>query len=110
MMAAKMIKIQVPENSAYSEMPLTLRGVTYGFTMRWNWRGQGWTADWQALSGTVLVAGVPLKVGRNAIAPFLESASLPYGALIVADATGANKDPGLNSFSSTHQLLFAYDG
>lgn len=103
------VPIAVPDAS-YSEMPLTLRGVTYTFTMRYNPRSNGWTADWQDYSGTVLVAGMPIKNGRNLLQPYLKTTKLPYGALFVLDTTGQNQDPALNSFQSTHQLVFVYNG
>ena len=106
-MAISFFSIDVPD-AAYSEMPLTLRGVTYTFTMRFNHRSGAWTCDWQDYSGNVLASGVPIKTGRNAIAPYLKTTSLPYGALMAIDTTGANQDPGLNSFASTHQLVFLY--
>lgn len=87
-------------------MPVTLLGVTYTLTLRWNTRASLWTADLGDISGQLIVAGLALRTNRNALEPYYYSTKVPRGVLMVVDNTGANADPGMDSFASTHSLLF----
>jgi len=98
--------IPVPPGTYYFDMPVTLLGLTYTLTMRWNTRVGIWTADLADIAGTLIVGGLALRTNRNALEPYYYSTSVPRGVLMVIDNSGKDADPGRDSFASTHTLLF----
>jgi hypothetical protein len=52
---------------------------------------------------------MPLLVSRDLLAPY-RTYNVPSGYLVVIDNTGANNEPTLDSFLTTHTLYYLEPG
>jgi hypothetical protein len=84
--------IQLPLTSdPAQDFVIQLGSVKYEFYVRYNDRGSFWSADISDYnSQTTLIAGMPLLLGCDLLAPFL----LGNGSMIVYDEKGSNTDAG----------------
>lgn len=82
----------VPFSSNYDQtFRCQLDGTQYVFDARWNERGAFWAFDLtENPSQTLLVAGVPLLLGQDVLAPY----ALGIGGFIMADLANSNTEAG----------------
>lgn len=94
----------VPFSSNYDQtFTCTLNGTQYVIDARWNERGAFWTFDLtENPSQTLLVAGVPLLLGQDVLAPY----ALGIGGLIMADLANSNTDAGPEDLSDRVVAVF----
>lgn len=85
----------------------TLGGVKYTFDVRWNERAAHWTFDLtREPDGELLVAGVPLLLGQDVLAPY----GLGIGGISGCDFSGQDLDAGPDDLGSddTARVQFIY--
>jgi hypothetical protein len=84
---------------------ITLAGVQYFMTMRYNSRADRWFLDVADSQRTPVVTGLPLLVDRRLLQQY-PTLPVPYGELIVTDDSGRDLDPTIQSFINDHSLIF----
>ena len=92
------------DNPNFSES-VSLDGLTYILTIRYNTRLQGWTLDIETANETVLVSGTRIVLNRNLLYGETDS-RLPQGELFVIDPAGIQlTDPGRTAWAEDGENL-----
>lgn len=105
-MAFNFLKIPLDEESPWYSFTVTLTGVSYTFTLRYNIRLDRWMLDIADASETPILSGIPLLIERNLTGQYT-ALDLPPGVLFVTDDSGRELQPGLLSFLTDHSLNYA---
>lgn len=87
----------------------TLDGVKYKLTATWIGRSESWWLDVLTIDGTVLLRGIPVRVGTKLLAPFVDK-RLPgdgLGELVAIDTGGRGIDPGRDDFGTRVKLTYS---
>lgn len=87
-----------------------LDGVRYLFSVRWSARGESWLLTIRSAAGTILLAGLPLRVGQDLLRPHVDVA-LPgagRGRLHVLDTSGSGTDPGRDDIGPHPRVRLVY--
>jgi hypothetical protein len=94
----------IPLQPANQRFTITLAGVRYQMTVRWNDMNQAWTLDLADANANAIISGIPLVTGRDLLAPF---GYLGIGGkLIVQTTNDAGAVPTLANLGSTGNLYF----
>lgn len=99
--------LQVPARNdvPWYRFTVTLTGVVYTLTFRYNTRMDRWALDVADASNNALLVGVPLLIERDLIGRFVIS-GLPPGTLFAADFTNQDTQPTRFSFGTDHGLIY----
>lgn len=60
-----MTPYEIPLSSTPQTFKITLAGVQYQMTVKWNWVNASWVLDIADSSGTMIIAGIPLVTGAD---------------------------------------------
>lgn len=103
-----MIILQIPTSSTnpHYTQSLSLGGQSYVLELRYNTRMARWLLSVYDAAEQPLLLGVPLLIDRDLGAQY-PTRKLPNGSLFVADVSGAQLQPQLSSFLTTHGFFFA---
>lgn len=86
---------------------IALAGVQYTFTVRYSTRSARWSLDILDASGmNLLVAGLPLLIGRDLTRQFRFNTTVPQGIFFCTDDTGSGTQPTRLSFGVDHTGWF----
>jgi len=86
---------------------ISLAGVQYQMTVKWNDANQAWTLDIANVNGTAIVSGIPIITGTDLLAPF---AYLNFGGqLIVQTTNDTDAVPTLANLGSAGNLFFVVE-
>jgi hypothetical protein len=76
--------LRVPLQPTNQRFTITLVGVVYTMTIRWNGACQAWILDLGDASNNLLIAGLPLVTGVDLLSPF---AYLNIGGQLIVQTT-----------------------
>lgn len=97
---ALLIPLQ-PTNQTFQ---ITLAGVQYTFTIRWNDANQAWTLDIADSSQNPIISGIPIVTGTDLLAPY---GYLNFSGKLIAQTTNdTDAVPTLANLGSTGNLYF----
>lgn len=100
-------QLRIPTGPA-SRQAVTLDGVTIGLRLWWNARAGRWIVDIEDASGAEVASGIGLALGVSLWARFGARSTLPPGALLAVDTSGAGLEAGRDDLG-TRVLLLYYD-
>lgn len=104
-----MADIQIPVRTdilAYS-LEVTLEGVVYTLSFRWNARMEKWIMDIGDATGNPLLIGLVLFEGIPLIWRFVDRITgLPPGGFLVIDETGQHRDPDQDTLGLDINLVY----
>lgn len=86
-----------------------LDGRRYLIKLSWYGRAETWLLDIRSASGTMLLAGIPVRVGQDLLRPHVGDA-LPgegLGSLVAIDTSGSGTDPGRNDLGTRVKLVYS---
>lgn len=90
-----------PENQSFT---VSLAGVTYGMTLRWNDQAAAWVLDIYDSLGNLLIGAIALITGADLLAPYTY---LNFGGtLTVASDNNADAVPTQTNLGSMSHLYF----
>lgn len=87
----------------------SLDGISYTLEVQYNVRSERWYMSIADAIGTPVVSGIPLLINRDLLAPY-RTYDVPAGGMVVIDNTGADAEPTLDSFLTTHALYYVEPG
>jgi hypothetical protein len=90
-----------PTNQTFG---ITMAGVQYQLTVRWNDPNQAWTLDIADSNNNPIISGIPLVTGQDLLAPYKYLGI--DGQLIVQTTNNTNEVPTLANLGSTGNLYF----
>lgn len=94
----------IPLQNTNQQIQITLAGVLYTLTVRWNEMNEAWTVDIADANSNPIVSGIPLVTGVDLLAPF---GYLNFGGQLIAQTTNdANAVPTFDNLGSTGNLYF----
>jgi hypothetical protein len=94
----------IPLQSTNQRITITLAGVLYQLTVRWNDMNQAWQLDIADQNGNAIVSGIPVVTGRDLLAPFQY---LNFGGQLIAQtANDTTAVPTLTNLGSAGNLYF----
>lgn len=98
---------QVPTvpNLPWYSFKITLSGVIFTVTLRYNPRMERWLMDIGDPSNQPILSGLPILINRNVNGQYVVS-GVPSGFFFATDDTGQFTQPTLNSFQLDHSLLY----
>lgn len=102
------VEIPIGSSFPWSSFQVSLSGAYYTLTARYNTRMQRWILDIGDASGTPIVTGLPLLLGRNPLARFTYIPGIPPGIFFVQSLDGSDTQPTRYSWGQTHALYY-YD-
>lgn len=102
-----MIKIPTRAIAAYT-ISITLEGVPYLFTFKWNVRGAYYTLDILTRDAVLLVGGIKVVINRGLIRK-LPRTGMPPGELLVIDSSGDNTPITFEDLSERVEMIYMTD-
>lgn len=103
-MALSFTSNEVPLQPQAQQLYVSLNGVTYQLTLRWNAYSAAWVADLASASGTPMISGFPLVTGVDLLEQF-EYLGIG-GALVVQSDNDPNLVPNYGSLGVTGHLYY----
>ena len=100
-------RIEVETNRPRFTERVSLDGVTYRLTFRWNDRAPAWLVDIASEDGTMVVSGRRLAVNNLLTRQFRHLPALPPGHMMAFDTTLRASDPGLTDLGTRVIMLYA---
>ena len=97
--------IPVSPDLADQEMIVDLGDALYRLRLRWNRRGEFWTATIETDGGDLLLAGRVLRTDWDALLQFADRA-LPQGHLVPLDTGQTRAEPGRRDLGDRLALGF----
>ena len=94
----------VPLQATNQRIQITLAGVLYSLTVRWNDMNQAWQLDIADQNLNPIVSGIPLVTGTDLRAPFAYQNF--GGQLIVQTANDTDAVPTLANLGTSGNLYF----
>lgn len=95
---------QIPLQAQPQVLQVTLAGVQYQLTVRWNDANQAWTLDIADVNGNPIISGIPLVTGSDLLSPY---AYLGIGGqLIVQTTNDTDAVPTLSNLGTSGNLYF----
>ena len=95
---------EIPLIAGPQTFEITLAGVTYNFTIKWNVYANVWVLDIADSNGGNIIDGLPLLVGQDLLAPY---GYLGIGGqLVVQSDFDAYAQPTSDNLGSTSHLYF----
>jgi hypothetical protein len=99
-----MIEIDVATAPAQTQR-VKLGAEYFTLTLRWNERMGAWLLDVADSAEIAIVHGIVVRVGLNLLGRY-PGRGLPEGALVAADTSGADADPGRDDLGGRVLLLY----
>jgi hypothetical protein len=98
----------IPLQPANQVFTLTLAGVQYQFTVKWNDANQAWTLDIADATGAnPIISGIPIVTGADLLAPY---GYLNFGGQLIAQTTNdTNAVPTLANLGSAGNVYFVVE-
>lgn len=98
----------VPMDNSFPwfKFKITLSGVIYVMSFRFNTRSNSWYLDILDSSNQVIIAGLAILIDRNLLGQY-RTFAVPVGTLFATDDTGKELEPTLNSFRVDHTFWYA---
>jgi hypothetical protein len=94
----------IPLQPTNQTFQITLAGVVYTLTVRWNDMNEAWTLDLADQNQNPIVSGIPLVTGVDLLAPY---GHLNIGGQLIAQTTNdTNAVPTLANLGSSGNLYF----
>lgn len=102
--SANISVFEIPLQATPQTLSVSLVGVTYNLTVRWNQISLAWVLDIYDQNNNLLVGGIPLVTGRNLLEPY---GYLNIGGqLQVQTDTDTLAQPTFANLGSTAHLYF----
>lgn len=86
---------------------VTLEGVPYIFTFKWNVRGAYYTMDLLTSDNTLLVGGIKLVINSIGLIGKFPREGMPPGELLAIDASGNNAPITFDDLEERVELVYA---
>jgi hypothetical protein len=98
----------IPLQPANQVFTITLAGVQYQFTVKWNDANQAWTLDIADATGAnPIISGIPIVTGADLLAPY---GYLNFGGQLIAQTTNdTNAVPTLANLGSAGNVYFVVE-
>jgi hypothetical protein len=87
------------------EFRITLTGVVYTFTLRYNGRMDRWILNIDDIAGNQILSGIVLLINRDLLAQY-PTLNVLAGQLIAMDASQKNIQPTQFSFGDNNFLVY----
>ena len=100
-------RIEVESNRPRFAERVSLDGVTYRLTFRWNDRASAWILDIASEDGTMIISGRRLAVNNLLTRQFRHLPACPPGHVMPFDTTLRATDPGLTDLGTRVIMLYA---
>jgi hypothetical protein len=95
---------EIPTSPTPQSFAITLSGVQYRVTLRWNPIAQLWFIDFADVAGNALLLGVPVVTGADLLAQY---AYLNFGGALFAMTDDApDLPPGFTNLGKTGHLYW----
>jgi hypothetical protein len=96
---------EIPLTPADQSLAITLGGVQYRLTLKWNAVAQAWFLDSADVSGALLLGGVAVVTGVNLLEPF---AYIGFtGGLFASTDDNLDQPPGQTTLGRTAHIYWA---
>lgn len=94
----------VPLKATNQRFTITLSGVPYQCTVRWNDMNQAWQLDIADQQGNAIRTGIPIVTGTDLLRPYRY---LNFGGQLIAQTTNdVDAVPTLTNMGGTGNLFF----
>jgi len=94
----------IPLQAMPQTLQITLAGVQYQLTVKWNDANQSWILDIGDSSANPIVTGIPIVTGTDLLAPF---AYLNFGGQLIAQTTNdTDAVPTFENLGTAGNLYF----
>ena len=94
----------IPLQPTNQTLQITLAGVLYTLTVRWNDQNQAWTLDIADANQNPIVSGIAVVTGQDLLAPY---GYLNFGGQLIAQTTNdTDAVPTLANLGSAGNLYF----
>lgn len=97
--------IPVGNSLPWYKFKITLSGVIFTLSFRYNTRSSRWVMDIQDPSGNPILCGLVCLIERNMDGQYTTFA-IPAGIFFATDDTGQGTQPTLYSFGTDHTLWY----
>jgi len=99
-----MTPFEIPLQATPQTLAITLAGVQYRLTVRWNWVNASWVIDIADSSNVPILSGIPMVTGADLLEQF---GYLGFGGQLIAQ-TDNNPDvvPTFTDLGGTGHLYF----
>lgn len=97
--------VPVKNNLPWYKFKITLSGVIFTLSFRYNSRTTRWLMDILDSSENPVLMGLPLLINRNVTSQY-PTFAIPEGVFFATDDTGKNQEAGLFSFGTDHSLWY----
>lgn len=107
-MATVILSLGLGDDAAIKPTEHVLDGRRYLFELTWYGRAEVWMLDVRSSDGTMLLAGIPVRVGQDLLRPYVGDA-LPgegHGQLVAVDTSGVGVDPGRYDLGTRVVLVY----
>jgi hypothetical protein len=95
---------EIPLSPTPQTFNISLAGVTYKCTVKWNWVSACWVIDIADATGTPMISGIPMVTGANLLEQY---AYLGFGGSLVAQTDNApDVVPTFDDLGSTGHLYW----
>lgn len=93
---------EIPLSAEPQTFNITLAGVTYGFTVRWNVPNSSWIIDIADASGNAIISGIPMVTGVDLLEQY---GYLSFGFQLIAQTDNSpDTVPAFDNLGSTAHL------
>jgi hypothetical protein len=94
----------IPLQPTNQTLQVTMAGVLYQLTVRWNDMNQAWTLDIADANSSPILSGLPIVTGKDLLASY---AYLNFGGQLIAQTTNdTDAVPTLANLGSAGNLYF----
>jgi hypothetical protein len=101
--------ITIPTRAlAASTISVTLEGIPYLFTFKWNVRGAYYTLDISTRDAVLLVGGIKVVINSGLTRKF-PGPGMPPGELLAIDASGGNAPITFDDLEERVELVYMTD-
>lgn len=95
---------EIPLSPTPQTFRISLAGITYAFTLKWNWVSACWVIDIADATDKPMVSGIPMVTGVDLLSPY---AYLGFGGSLVAQTDNApDVVPTFDDLGSTGHLYW----
>jgi len=96
------VQIPILANIPAQTFDISLDGISYNMTAKWNSRSEFWTLDILDEDDNVIILGLCLKLGTFLLKQF----NLNIGELIVVDDTNTGTESSLTNIGVSTSLVY----
>ena len=97
--------IPVGNTLPWYKFKITLSGVIFTLSFRYNTRSSRWVMDILDPSGNQILCGLPVLIQRNVTSQY-PTLAIPEGVFFSTDDTGNGLQPTIYSFGTDHTLWY----